>query len=108
MIRLRVYETEGGRCPFSDWFDDLDARAAAKITTALARMENGNFGDVKPVGDGVLERRISFGPGYRVYFGRDGSELVILLCGGSKKRQSQDIATAKALWSAYMTRKKGD
>lgn len=97
MITLSVYETEDGKCPFQDWFDRLDAKAAVKVTTALARIELGNFGDVKPVGQGVSERRIPFGPGYRIYFGQDGNELVILLCGGSKKRQSKDIDTAKAL-----------
>ena len=108
MLSLRVYEKDNGFCPFSDWFDGLDAQAAAKVTTALARMETGNLGDVKSVGDGVSERRISFGPGYRIYFGQDGAEIVILLCGGTKKRQSKDIKTAKALWAAYKTRKKGD
>ncbi len=107
MPKLSVYETEDGVCPFSDWFDGLDAQAAAKVTTALLRMETGNPGDVKSVGDGVSERRITFGPGYRVYFGQDGADIVILLCGGTKKRQSKDIATAKTLWAEYKRRKKG-
>jgi len=107
MITLTVYETAEGKCPFNDWFDDLDSAAAVKVTTALARMELGNFGDMKSVGQGVSERRLSFGPGYRIYFGRDGDELVILLCGGTKKRQSQDIEAAKALWDEYKQRKKG-
>ncbi|EEE35260.1 probable addiction module killer protein [Rhodobacteraceae bacterium KLH11] len=85
MIALRVYETVDGKSPFDEWFDGLDPIAAAKVTTALARMEHGNFGDVKSIGQGMSERRITFGPGYRIYFGRDGDELVILLCGGSKK-----------------------
>lgn len=107
MITLRVYETADGKCPFNDWFDRLDSAAAVKVTTALARMEHGNFGDVKSVGQGVSERRIFFGAGYRIYFGLDGGELVILLCGGSKKRQSKDIEAAKALWDEYKQRKKG-
>lgn len=107
MVTLRVYEATDGKCPFNEWFDGLDSAAAVKVTTALARMEHGNFGDVKSVGQGVLERRIFFGPGYRIYFGRDGDELVILLCGGSKKRQSKDIEAAKALWDHYKQRKKG-
>jgi putative addiction module killer protein len=107
MPKLSVYETEDGVCPFSDWFDGLDAQAAAKVTTALLRMETGNPGDVKSVGDGVSERRITFGPGYRVYFGQDGADIVILLCGGTKKRQSKDIAAAKTLWAEYKRRKKG-
>lgn len=107
MPKLSVYETEDGMCPFSDWFDALDAQAAAKVTTALVRMETGNPGDVKSVGEGVSERRITFGPGYRVYFGQDGADIVILLCGGTKKRQSKDIAAAKTLWAEYKRRKKG-
>lgn len=109
MIELVVYETEEGKSPFEEWFDKLDTAAALKVRTALARIETGNMGDVKPVGRGVSERRITFGPGYRVYFGQDGQKLVILLCGGTKKRQSKDIEQAKKLWEDYKRRKtKGD
>ncbi len=106
MIKLKVYVTSGGEAPFDDWFGRLDTAAALKVRTALARIESGNPGDVKPVGQGVSERRIPFGPGYRVYFGRDGDKLVILLCGGVKKRQQADIARAKAYWADYKKRKK--
>lgn len=105
MIEVVQYETEEGSCPFAAWFEGLDARAALKVRTALARIEAGNFGDVKPVGEGVSERRIDFGPGYRVYFGRDGDRLVILLTGGTKMRQQRDIDQAKAYWSDYKRRK---
>jgi len=109
MIQLTIYVTEGGKAPFDDWFDKLDTVTALKVRTALARIETGNLGDVKPVGQGVSERRITFGPGYRVYFGQDGDKLVILLCGGTKKRQSKDIEQAKAFWDDYKNRKqKGD
>lgn len=107
MVEVVQYETAEGTCPFADWFADLDARAAAKVRTAIARIETGNFGDVKPVGEGVSERRIDFGPGYRVYFGQDGQRLVILLVGGTKQRQQRDIAQAKAYWQDYKQRKKG-
>ncbi len=107
MVEVVQYETEEGACPFADWFDGLDARAAAKVRTAIARIETGNLGDVKPVGEGVSERRIDFGPGYRVYFGQDGQRLVILLLGGTKKRQQRDIAQAKAYWRDYKQRKEG-
>ena len=106
MIELVVYVTEEGKAPFDDWFDKLDTVAALKVRTALARIETGNFGDVKPIGQGVSERRITFGPGYRVYFGKDGDKIVILLCGGTKKRQSKDIEQAKAFWDDYKNRKK--
>jgi len=105
MFELTIYVTENEKAPFEDWFDKLDAAAALKIRTALARIETGNMGDVKPVGQGVSERRITFGPGYRIYFGQDGNKLVILLCGGTKKRQSKDIEQAKAYWDDYKNRK---
>ncbi len=109
MINLVVYITDEGRAPFDDWFNKLDTTAALKVRTALARTETGNLGDVEPVGQGVSERRITYGPGYRVYFGQDGDTLVILLCGGTKKRQSRDIEQAKAFWDDYKARKqKGD
>ena len=109
MVDLVVYVTEEGKAPFDDWFIKLDTTAALKVRTALARIETGNLGDVKPVRQGVSERRITFGPGYRVYFGQDGDRLVILLCGGTKKRQSKDIEQAKAFWEDYKNRKqKGD
>jgi putative addiction module killer protein len=107
MIEIVQYESAEGNCPFADWFDGLDARAAAKVRTAIARIETGNFGDVKPVGEGVSERRIDFGEGYRLYFGQDGQRLVILLAGGTKKRQQRDIDHARAYWRDYKQRKKG-
>ena len=106
MAELLQYETEDGNSPFANWFDGLHVKAAVKIRAALARMEAGNPGDVKSVGDGVSERRIDFGPGYRVYFGRDGEELVVLLAGGTKRRQQRDIDQAKAYWADYKARKR--
>ena len=84
----------------------LDAAAAAKVTVALARMEQGNFSKVKGVGSGVCEYKIEFGPGYRIYFGKDGNRLVILIGGGTKKRQPQDIAAAQECWAAFKRRKR--
>lgn len=100
-ISVREYMDESGCSPFADWFNGLNAPAAARITTALSRIELGNFSNVKGVGSGVMEYRIDFGPGYRIYFGKDGDQLVILLGGGSKKRQQHDIAAAIALWASY-------
>jgi putative addiction module killer protein len=105
MIEVRQYVTQNGRCPFADWFNGLDARAAVKVRTAIARMETGNLGDIKSVGDGVLERRIDVGPGYRVYLGRDGNTVIILLSGGTKSRQQADIGAAKALWNEFKRRR---
>jgi len=100
MPEIRYY-VSGDRSPFADWFAELESFARAKVTTAIARIEQGNLSNVKSVGEGVLEYRIDFGPGYRVYFGRDGDVLVILLCGGTKKRQQRDIQAAIACWRDY-------
>jgi putative addiction module killer protein len=105
MLDVREYLEVSGRSPFGKWFGALDALAAAKITTAIVRMTQGNLSNTKSVGEGVLEYKINFGPGYRIYFGRDGNELVILLAGGTKKRQSNDIEIAKLRWLDYKRRK---
>ena len=97
--------TPRGRSPFADWFEDFDARAAAKVTVGLARIETGNLSNVKSVGAGVFEYRIDWGPGYRIYFGRDGEALMILLAGGTKKRQQREIGAAQARWVDYRRRK---
>lgn len=104
-LTLREYLDDVGRSPFGRWFDGLDAAAAARVTTALARVEQGNLSNVKGVGVGVFEYRIDFGPGYRVYFGKDGETLVILVGGGTKKRQAKDIALAHERWGDYKRRK---
>lgn len=105
MPDIREYILEDGRSPFALWFHKLEARAAAKVAVAKIKMANGQFGNVKAVGEGVSEYRIDYGPGYRVYLGRDGAELVILLGGGDKTSQSEDIAEAKRLWKDYKHRK---
>jgi len=76
------------------------------VAIALVRMEQGNLSNVKGVGAGVFENRINFGPGYRIYFGKDGAALIILLGGGTKKRQPKDIEEAKMLWREYKRRKR--
>ena len=95
------------RQPFAEWFADLDPVARAKVVRVIARMEQGNLANVKSVGEGVLEYKIDFGPGYRVYFGRDGDVLIVLLTGGTKKRQQRDIKSAIALWADYKANKRG-
>ena len=106
LLNVREFLEEDGSSPFADWFARLDATAAAKITVVLARIEQGNLSNVKGVGEGVLEYRLDVGPGYRVYFGRDGDVLVILLAGGTKKRQQRDIEDAQARWTDYKRRKR--
>ncbi|ACK83992.1 type II toxin-antitoxin system RelE/ParE family toxin [Methylorubrum extorquens] len=83
---------------FQTWIDDLrDVRAVARIAKRIDRLALGNPGDVKPVGNGVSEMRIDYGPGYRIYFTAQGKQIVILLCGGDKSSQERDIRAAKAL-----------
>jgi putative addiction module killer protein len=106
VLALREYLEASGSNPFRDWFDELDPTAAAKVTVALARIEQGNLSNARGVGEGVLEYRIDFGPGYRVYFGRDGEILVILLGGGAKRRRQRDIDDAKLRWADYKRRKR--
>lgn len=108
MIVIQEYLDTHGRSPFARWFNRLGAQAAAKVVTALARMESGNLTNSKSVGAGVLECRIDFGPGYRVYFGREGDDLIILLGGGTKTRQQNDINMAQDLWQEYKRRKRGE
>ena len=105
MLEIRTYVDSSGGSPFDAWFEDLNGVAAAKITVALARIEQGNLSNAKSVGKGVLEYRVDFGPGYRVYFGREGDVLVILLGGGTKKRQQRDIEAAIERWIEYKRRR---
>ena len=106
MLEVREYLDAKGESPYGKWFDRLHATAAVKVATATHRMEHGNFSAVKGVGAGVFEFRIDFGPGYRIYFGKDGDRLVILLAGGTKKRQDADITAAKEYWQDYKRRKR--
>jgi putative addiction module killer protein len=106
LIDVREYLDYDGSSPFAEWFGGLSAPAAAKVTMAVTLLGHGNFSSVKGVGSGVLEYKIDFGPGYRIYLGKDGDCLVILLGGGTKKRQSTDISRAVARWQDYKKRKK--
>ncbi len=106
MITILEYRESSGRSPFEHWFNGLDRTAAAKVVIALTRIGTGNLSNVKGVGAGVYEYRIDFGPGYRVYFGKDGDTLVILVGGGTKKRQSHDIEAARERWQDYKERKR--
>ncbi|MFZ1865886.1 MAG: type II toxin-antitoxin system RelE/ParE family toxin [Polyangiales bacterium] len=97
-----VYTTPDGRRPFDEWLLALrDVRARARIRARIARVREGNFGDAKPIGDDLHELRVHYGPGYRIYFGRQGRAVVVLLCGGDKQTQPRDIARAKRYWRAH-------
>ena len=105
-IAVREFVDDSGISPFDKWFNELNAQAAAKVAANLARTASGNFSNSKSISGGVYELRIDFGPGYRVYFGKDGEKIIILLGGGTKKKQSVDIERAHDLWKEYKKRKK--
>lgn len=105
MIEVFRYRTAAGMEPVTDWLNGLDdKRAQAKVRIRIKRVEAGSFGDAEPVGEGVFELREHLGPGYRVYYGRHGRAVVILLCGGMKKSQAADIKTAKQYWADWKRR----
>ncbi len=104
-IEILLYR-RGESAPFSEWLASLrDARAIAIVRARINRVRLGNFGDCKSVGSGVEELRIDFGSGYRIYFGRQGSLVVVLLCGGDKRTQARDIMTAQRYWKEYLNAK---
>ena len=99
---LQIYCAPNGREPFTEWLKSFrDQRARKQIQTRLDRLEAGNLGDYRSVGDGVFELRLQFGPGYRVYFGEVDHTIILLLCGGDKSSQVRDIERAKAYWRDY-------
>ncbi|MDZ8081762.1 MAG: type II toxin-antitoxin system RelE/ParE family toxin [Nostoc sp. DcaGUA01] len=102
---IRNYLTVDGKNVFDRWLDSLrDSRTKAKIRARLDRVEDGNLGDCKSVGEGVCELKIDYGPGYRIYFGQEGITIIILLCGGDKSTQEQDIVKAQEYWKDYRSR----
>ncbi len=101
MPEVRAYLDYRDRSPFDRWLDGLPASAQNRIHHVLARMSAGNFGDTRGVGDGVIERRVHFGPGYRIYFAWDGPTLIILLGGGDKSDQRSDIVASRVRWADY-------
>jgi putative addiction module killer protein len=104
-IELRSYQTPAGAQPLVEWLRGLkDRQARTRIEARIARVAVGNFGDTEPVGEGVFELRIDWGPGYRVYFARLGQVVVLLLCGGDKKTQQKDIDRAKGYFEDYKAR----
>lgn len=100
-IRVREFIGVAGNVPYRDWLLGLDRVTRARIQARVLRFEDGNFGDCKSVGDGVLEARVMFGPGFRIYFRRESDAIVLLLVGGSKASQVRDIRLARAYWCEY-------
>ena len=107
-MKVLIYESSEGRAPYSQWLNDLrDIQAAAKIEVRVRRIRLGNLGHWEPVGEGVGELKIDYGPGYRIYFGRTGATIIVLLCGGDKKTQRKDIVIAKEFWQDFKERYHG-
>jgi putative addiction module killer protein len=106
LLDVQEYINEDGKSPFGKWLGSLNVQAAAKIAAVLEKIGKGNFSNVEGVGAGVFEYKLNWGPGYRVYFGKDGEKLVILVGGGTKKKQSGDIAAAQDCWAEYKKRKR--
>lgn len=106
-MRVLEYVDQQGHSPFNRWFMSLDSAAAVRVSVQLFRLQQGNLASLKGVGEGVLESRIDQGPGYRFYLAFDGKDLIILLAGGTKRRQAQDIEDARHAWRDYRQRKKG-
>ncbi|MBF2058159.1 MAG: type II toxin-antitoxin system RelE/ParE family toxin [Cyanobacterium sp. T60_A2020_053] len=107
IYEIKKYVTDDGKCPFDEWFNQLDQNLQIRIDARLTRVNLGNFGDHKSVDEGICELRFHFGAGYRIYYGLDGKNIVILLIGGSKKRQNSDIKKALNFWQKYK-QEKGD
>ena len=104
--RINEYTDEQDRSPYAEWLASLrDARARARVIMHVDRMELGLFGNSEPIGEGLSELRIHYGPGYRVYYGRETQNTYLVLCGGNKSTQSRDIKRAKTCWQVYMRRK---
>jgi len=106
MIEFTEYLDSNGTSPFAKWFDALDAVAAAKVRAYMTRVELGNYSNVEPIGGGLSEIKIDFGPGYRVYFRKEREILLLLLGGGSKKGQQKAIDAAKLAWKIYESNRK--
>lgn len=104
-MEVHVYVDSTGKTPFTDWMEKLrDRKARVKIHTRIDRLRLGNAGDYKTLGNGLFELRIHYGPGYRIYFGKAGESLILLLCAGNKTTQRQDVNLAKQYWMDYRRR----
>ena len=101
---IREFEDKNGRSPFAKWAEKLDDVTFGRIQTELRKLEHGNFSNVKALGSGVFELPVHTGPGYRIYFAQVGNAVVLLLGGGTKRRQQSDIDAAKRSWKAYRNR----
>jgi putative addiction module killer protein len=105
-LKIREYLTANGKNPFREWLNSLTVAVRARIQARVLRFETGNLGDHKSVGSGVWKARVMFGPGYRIYFGRDGDSIIVLLVGGDKGSQAKNISRAQDFWASYLEAKR--
>ena len=105
-LTVREYQTAAGTSPYRQWLDSLTKAVRARIQARVLRFELGNLGNHKHVDEGVWEARMMFGPGYRIYFGKDGDSIVVLLVGGDKRSQAKDIARARGFWRDFLEAKR--
>ena len=105
-VTVREYLTADGKSPYRAWLDSLTVAVRARMQARVLRFEMGNLGDYKNVGSGVWEARVMFGPGYRIYFGKDGDSIIVLLVGGDKGSQARDIARAQGFWRDFREAKR--
>jgi putative addiction module killer protein len=104
-LSVREYVAADDTNPFREWLKSLTVAVRARIQARVLRFELGNLGDHKNVGSGVWEARVMFGPGYRIYFGKDGKSVIVLLVGGDKGSQTRDISRAQGYWNDYLEAK---
>ena len=105
-LKIREYVAADGKSPFRSWLDTLDVAVKARVQARVLRFETRNLGDHKSIRGGVWEARLVFGPGYRIYFGKDGNSMIVLLVGGDKGSQSQDMSRARGFWRDYLEAKR--
>jgi putative addiction module killer protein len=101
-LTIREFLTAEGRCPFRNWLEKLEVTIRARVQARVLRFETGNLGDCKAVGGGIWEAHLMFGPGYRIYFGRKGPSIILLLLDGDKASQRKDIRDARRFWREYL------
>jgi putative addiction module killer protein len=103
--QIEKYVLNSGSCPFDDWFNSLSPQDQALVDTRIIRVSLGNFGDTNSLGDGVFELKFKTGTGWRIYYGRSGKCVILLLCAGNKRSQKRDVTTAKNYWGFFQKEK---
>ena len=103
--KIKIFQDSNGNEPFAKWIKTVSTPIRARIFTKLDRVETGNLGDCKFIGEGVSEFRLHFGPGYRIYYGEIDNTIILLLCGGDKSTQTKDVKKAKKYWNEYISRR---